>query len=120
MPKTRRQFTPEFKLECVLDIISGRKRPVEICSEHQISDALLSKWRQHFMDNAATLFVAEQNRKSASNARIAELERLVGKLTLELSASKKVLSYFNSRQSRNEIWSNEEAKYFPLPYCVMC
>ena len=84
MSKTRRQFTSEFKLECVLDIISGRKRPVEICSEHQISDALLSKCRQHFMDNAATLFIAE-------------LERLVGQLTLELSASKKVLSYFDSR-----------------------
>lgn len=89
MPKTRRQFTPEFKLECVLDIISGRKRPVEICNEYQISDTLLSKWRQHFMENAANLFVAEQNHKNASNARIAELERLVGQLTLELSASKK-------------------------------
>jgi hypothetical protein len=49
------------------------------------------------MDNAANLFVAEHNHKNASNARIAELERLVGQLTLELSASKKVLSYFGSR-----------------------
>ena len=97
MSKTRRQFTPEFKLECVLDIISGRKRPVEICNEYQISDTLLSKWRQHFMENAANVFVGEQNHKNASNARIAELERLVGQLTLELSASKKVLSYFDSR-----------------------
>ena len=97
MSKKRRQFTPEFKLECVLDIISGRKRPVEICNQYQISDTLLSKWRQHFMDNAANLFVAEHNHKNASNARIAELERLVGQLTLELSASKKVLSYFHSR-----------------------
>lgn len=97
MSKTRRQFTPEFKLECVLDIISGRKRPVEICNQYQISDTLLSKWRQHFMENAANLFVAEQNHKNTSNARIAELERLVGQLTLELSAPKKVLSYFDSR-----------------------
>ena len=65
--------------------------------QYQISDTLLSKWRQHFMDNAANLFVAEHNHKNASNARIAELERLVGQLTLELSASKKVLSYFDSR-----------------------
>ena len=40
MSKKRRQFTPEFKLECVLDIISGRKRPVEICNQYQISGTL--------------------------------------------------------------------------------
>ena len=97
MWKTRRQFTPEFKLECVLDIISGRKRPVEVCNQYQISDTVLSKWRRHFMDNAANLFVAEQNHKNTSYARIAELERLVGQLTLVLSASKKVLSYVEYR-----------------------
>ena len=41
------------------------------------------------MDNAANLFVAEHNHKNASNARTAELEWLVGQLTLELPASKK-------------------------------
>jgi transposase-like protein len=97
MSKKRRQFTPEFKLECVLDIISGRKRPVEICNEYHISDSLLTKWRHDFMDNASNLFVSEQYQKNACNARIAELERLVGQLTVELSASKKVLSYFDSR-----------------------
>ena len=30
MSKKRREFTPDFKLQCVLDIISGRKRPVDI------------------------------------------------------------------------------------------
>ncbi len=67
MSKSRRQFTPEFKLECVLNIISGRKRPVEICNEYQISDTLLSKWRQHFMENAANLFVAEHHHSAQPN-----------------------------------------------------
>jgi len=52
----RRQFTPEFKLQCVLDIISGRKRPVEILREHNISDSLLTRWRQQFTEEAPRIF----------------------------------------------------------------
>ena len=93
--KLRRAFTPEFKLQCVLDIISGRKRPVQIVREHNISESLLSRWRQQFVENAIKIFESQQH--NASDTRIAELERLVGQLTLELSASKKLLGYFDSR-----------------------
>lgn len=97
MSKKRRTFTPEFKLQCVLDLVSGRKRPVEICREHHISDSLLARWRQQFTENAARIFDPEQKTTRATDTRIAELERLVGQLTLELSASKKLYSYFDSR-----------------------
>lgn len=97
MSKKRREFTPDFKLQCVLDIISGRKRPVEICREHNISESLLARWRQQFVEQAPKIFEPKSQRNSAAAGRIAELERLVGQLTLELSASKKLLSYFDSR-----------------------
>lgn len=97
MSNKRRTFTSEFKLQCVLDLISGRKRPVEICREHSISDSLLARWRQQFSDNAVAIFESSQKRNNTAETRIAELERLVGQLTLELSASKKLLGYFNSR-----------------------
>jgi transposase-like protein len=97
MSKPRRHFTPEFKLQCILDIVSGRKRPVEISREYNIKDSVLAKWRQRFADNAVKLFDTEQKHNHVDANRIAELERLVGQLTLELSASKKLLSYFDSR-----------------------
>ena len=97
MSKKRREFTPEFKLQCVLDLISGRSRPVEICREHNISDSLLARWRKQFTEQAPKIFESKQQRHNASAQRTAELERLVGRLTLELSASKKVSSYFDSR-----------------------
>ena len=43
------------------------------------------------------IFEPKKQRNSASAQRIAELERLVGRLTLELEASKKISSYFTSR-----------------------
>ncbi|MFQ6044381.1 MAG: transposase [Candidatus Poribacteria bacterium] len=49
------QQYPEW-IQCVLDIISGRKRPAEICREHNISESLLSRWRQQFTEEAPRFF----------------------------------------------------------------
>jgi len=97
MSSKRRTFTPEFKLQCVLDIISGRKRPAEICREHNLSESLLTRWRQQFTEEAPKIFEPKKQKNSASAQRIAELERLVGRLTLELEASKKISSYLDLR-----------------------
>lgn len=96
----RRNFTPDFKLQCVLDILSGRKNPVQICRAHNLSDSTLSRWRHQFAEQAPKIFKNGSSGTSAEAQRIVELERLVGKLTMELEASKKVLSYFPSRQAR--------------------
>jgi len=93
----RRTFTPEFKLQCVLNLISGRKRAVEICREHNLSESLLSRWRNQFAQEAPKIFAQKSDGISAESQRIAELERLVGRLTLELEASKKISTYLTSR-----------------------
>ena len=97
MFRKRRNFTAEFKLQCVLDLVIGRKRPVEICREHRISDWLLGRWRQEFADEAPKIFESKHQTNSASAQEIAQLECLVGWLTLELSAAKNLSSYFDSR-----------------------
>lgn len=76
--KPRRTFAPEFKAQVVLAVLSGTKTPAEACREHQLKPEILSRWKAHFVQNAAKLF--ETN--SAGNpdqARIAELERMVGR-----------------------------------------
>lgn len=93
----RRKFRPEFKLQCVLDTISGRKSPAQICRESNISESVLNKWRHLFMERAPRIFENGSSKVSAESQRISELERLVGKLTLELEASKKLFSYFPSQ-----------------------
>jgi hypothetical protein len=63
--------------------------------EYGIKDTVLSRWKQDFLANAAQLF--EQPKEvQEKEVRIAELERMVGKLTMQLELSKKVLSYANS------------------------
>ena len=67
MSKKRREFTPEFKLQCVLDLISGRSRPVEICREHNISDSLLARWRQQFTEQAPKIFEPDHKNRNHSD-----------------------------------------------------
>ena len=37
----RRRFSSDFKLQCVLDMVSGRKSPAQICRERNISESSL-------------------------------------------------------------------------------
>lgn len=92
---TRRSFTAEFKVKVVLELISGEKGLAQASREYGIKDTVLSRWKQEFLANAIQLF--EQPKEvQEKEERIAELERMVGKLTMQLELSKKVLSYANS------------------------
>ena len=100
MPRRRRTYSAEFKAQVVLELISGDKGLMEASREYGIKDTLLSRWKQEFVANASQLFEPSQEAQD-SDRRIAELERMLGRLTVQLELSKKVLSYASS-QSRDE------------------
>jgi putative transposase len=85
----RSTFSPEFKLKVVQDIAEHRKRPAQICREHNLSETSLLKWRRAYAEHGEAAFKpAEDDLETLTRERIlerkvAELERLVGQLTLE-------------------------------------
>ena len=93
-----REYDAEFKARVVLEVLQGQKSAAEACREYRIAADLLSRWKQDFILRSPELFKTKHE-QSAEAARIAELERLVGQLTLELSAAKKVSSLLSSRSS---------------------
>ena len=98
--RTRRTFSPAFKAKVVLECISGEKSISEACREYQLSPILVSKWRTEFIENSAAIF--ERNRKGGEEQnRIADLERLVGRLTLENEMLKKASSISTVQAGRN-------------------
>src|SRR5215813_8588709 len=86
--RQRRHFTAEFKARVVLQVLSGQKRAAEVCREYQLKPDLLSRWKADFVAQAANVF-QDDERTQRAEQRIAELERLVGRLTLELEVAKK-------------------------------
>jgi len=95
MAKQRRTFSPDFKFQLVLELLSDEKSAARLCREYQVSETSLSRWRQHFLKHGARVFDGN-NAGSAQQKQIAELERMVGRLTMELGAAKKALSWLDS------------------------
>ena len=83
-----RKFSAEFKAEQVLAILAGSKTAAEICREYDLKPQVLSNWKAEFLAKAPSLFQTAEQRSDAQ-VRIAELERLVGRLTMQLEIAKK-------------------------------
>ena len=89
----RRKFTPKFKAAVVLEALSGETSQAELCRRHNLSETQVSTWKRQLLENAETFFESEPDKSSSESAeRIAQLEQLVGRLTLSLEIQKKALT----------------------------
>jgi transposase len=91
----RREFKPEFKAQVVLEELTGVKDKAEICREYRLRPQIFSRWREEFLDRASEIFATERSRGDEQE-RIAELERMIGRLTMELEVVKKASTILNS------------------------
>lgn len=96
----RRTFTPKFKAQVVLEELTGVKDKAEICREHQLRPQVFTRWKTEFLERAPEIFATQPSRGD-EQARIAELERMVGRLTMELEVAKKASNVLSSLSSRN-------------------
>lgn len=97
----RRRFSAEFKTKVVLELITGKKSLTEASREYQIKDTLLSRWKQEFLERAGEVFEQPKDIQE-KDVRIAELERMVGRLTMQVELSKKAQSYVSSLRKNND------------------
>ena len=91
----RRTFKAEFKAKVVLELIAGKKSLSEASREYEIKDTVLSRWKQEFLERAGEVFEQPKDTQD-KDVRIAELERMVGRLTMQTELSKKAQSYASS------------------------
>lgn len=91
----RRAFTPEFKAQVVLEELTGVKDKAEICRQYRLRPQIFSRWREEFLERAPEIFATERS-CGDEQERIADLERMVGRLTMELEVVKKASTVLNS------------------------
>ena len=99
--RKRRTFTPEFKAEVVLKALRGESSAAELCRRYNLSEDQLSKWKQQFLENAVTLFESGDKGSQDAAERIAHLEQLVGRLTVELDIHKKAKAWLRENADLN-------------------
>ncbi|MHB1003794.1 MAG: transposase [Thermoleophilia bacterium] len=100
MSKPRRVFSKEFKLQIIEEIEDGT--PVtEICRRYELQRSTVWKWRQSAQNAPDDPFPGrgKRNSKRSESQRIAELERLAGRLTLENDFLKNALRRMREQKS---------------------
>ena len=100
MSNTRRRFTPAFKAEVALQALRSETSQAALCREHNLSPDMVCRWKQTLEEEAPQVFTQAAH-TDAGHERLAELERLVGQLTLELCAAKKLSSILPFRSHKN-------------------
>lgn len=102
MARKYRTFSADFKLDTVMEGFRGEKSIAQICRERGIKDVLYYKWRDTFLENAASVFGERgDNDRQKLEARIAELERMIGQMTIENEVLKKAKSWLDSGYGKN-------------------
>lgn len=95
--RKQRRHSAEYKFKLVLEALRGERSRLEIAREHDITKSLLYKWERSFIENGASVFSNRDQLEGELQEKalqIAELERVVGQLTLE----NRILKKFETRQ----------------------
>jgi transposase-like protein len=100
--RKRRRFTPEFKAKVVLEVLTGAQSPAEACRRHALGPNLLGTWKATFLERAHTLFQPDE-RRDEDQARIAELEQLLGRATRQIEIPKKASRLLDAASTRGGI-----------------
>ena len=90
----RRKFTAEFKAQVVLELLTEQKSIAQISREYNIKDTVISRWKKEFIERSPRLF-EQGSITDERDQRIAELERMIGRLAVELEMAKKVSRFLS-------------------------
>ncbi len=95
----RRRFTQDFKRSIVEQLLSETAGPVELCRRYNISSGQLYTWKKQY---AGGKLDPEPSLEAELEARVRDLERLLGKVTLENEFLKKAVRNSLKQTQRKE------------------
>lgn len=95
MVRARRTFSKEFKLQIIREL-EGDKTVAHLVREHGIDGSVIARWHREYRTHGEKAFEGSGHTYK-EEARIAELERMIGKLTMENAFLKKTLERLGRR-----------------------
>jgi len=91
--KSKRKFTPQFKLKVVLEVLKEKETLALISKRHELHPNQISDWKKQFLDGATAVF--ETTGKPAQISQEPDtvlLYEQIGRLQMELTFFKKKLT----------------------------
>jgi transposase len=95
MPKSRKLYDAQFKLQVVLETWSRDTTIEKVAVRHGLAVSVLNKWRSQFKDNAHLAFSSTAKSKTKPEDDPKQLKEIIGDLTIENTILKKALSVWD-------------------------
>lgn len=90
MARTRKQYSPEFKLKAVVEVLKGEKTASQLAGELGVHPVVLSEWKKILAEAAPQLFAKQKRIKGSSEEKEkAELFEQIGRLKMQVEWLKK-------------------------------
>ena len=97
----KRQYTRDFKIGVIREVESG-KTLAQVSRENEIHPSLVVKWKKEYFRDPENAFRGN-GKAYKEQARMAELERLVGQLYAENEFLKKALTRLEGKNKEEEV-----------------
>jgi transposase len=90
---THRQFSPQFRLHVVQQILSGQKSRAQLCREYDLAPRVVGRWKAAYLQQGQQAWVKQPPTVEplSESEHVQALQRLCGQLSLENALLKKAL-----------------------------
>lgn len=114
--RTKRTYSVAFKKQVVEELLSGSATMGQLSRRYEISSGLIAHWRDRYTEGK--LIESKSTNVKALEAKIRDLEQMVGRLTMDNELLKKAMEYSIQKRRENSLpitarnleGSNEGAK----------
>jgi len=100
--RVRRSFSDDFKKQVVESIVSGSATQTEISREYKISPVIINRWKKDYKSGKFFEKNVSSHDMTKLELRVRELERLLGKLTLENEMLKRARD-LNTKEKKEDL-----------------
>ena len=98
---TKRKLTPGFKVHVVEEVLSGRATASQVTRRYALSASQVSDWITDYENGRlGAVFNSIEDDPGYMRGKIAELERVIGQLTLENTYLKKAARFVIDRKQK--------------------
>jgi len=87
----RKALSPNFKFQVVMEALQNQQKQVEIARQYDLSPRVVCLWKKQFLRNGPAMFAHSKEDKQ-QDKKVEDLEKLIGRQTIEIQFLKKVLS----------------------------
>jgi transposase len=89
----KKNHKPEFKFQVVLEYLKGRTQ-TELSRQYDINQQLITNWKKQLLEKAPLIFSSSaKNQNKTKEKKVEELEKIIGRQTIEIQFLKKVLGH---------------------------